>query len=85
MILISLLFSGVLDFEGDSFTLTLSTDVGAMACIDIPITDDTNFEDVEFFTVELMADTDSGEIQIGDISEATVIIDDQGRLGVCIE
>ena len=50
-----------------------------MSCVEISITDDSIFESVEDFQVELTTAGNVPAIQIGTISIATVLIDDLGK------
>lgn len=71
--------AGLLDFGGDEYlTVTLSRDAGSISCVNIPIIDDTIFESVEDFRIELSVDGDQPGIQLGDVTIATVLIDDLG-------
>jgi hypothetical protein len=71
---------GLLDFGGAKYlTVTLPREAGAIGCVDIPIIDDVIFESVEDFRVELSIDGDLPRVQLGDITVATVLIDDLGR------
>ena len=75
--------AGLLDFGGDEFlTVTLPREAGAISCVDIPIIDDTIFESVEDFRVQLSIDGDLPGVELGDITIATVLIDDLGELHV---
>ena len=56
--------------------MTLSEEAGAVSCINIPIIDDSIFESVENFQIDLSTDGDLPAIQLGDIAMATVLIDD---------
>ena len=60
--------------------MTLSRGAGAIGCVDIPIIDDTIFESVEDFRIELSIDGDLAGVELGDITIATVLIDDLGKL-----
>lgn len=72
--------AGLLDFGGAEFlTVTLPREAGAIACEDIPIIDDAIFESVEDFRVQLLIDGDPPGVQLGDITIATVLIDDLGK------
>ena len=74
---LSLSLPGFLDFGGaETVTVTLSQEAGAVSCADIPIIDDSIFESVEEFQVQLTTDGNSTTIQLGDITMATVLIDD---------
>ena len=70
---------GLLDFGGDEVVVvTLSTEARAIGCISIPIVDDTIFESVEDFKIQLSIDGDLPRVELGDITVATVMIDDLG-------
>lgn len=58
--------------------MTLSEVAGAVSCVDIPIKDDDIFESIEDFQVELSVEGDIPAVQLGDITLATVVIDDLG-------
>ena len=59
--------------------VTLSKEAGAVGCVNIPIIDDVIFESVEDFRVQLLIDDDLPGVQLGDITIATVLIDDLGK------
>ncbi len=63
--------------------MTLPREAGAIGCVDIPIIDDVIFESVEDFRVELSIDGDLPRVQLGDITIATVLIDDLGKQIKC--
>lgn len=60
-------------------TLTLSEEAGAVGCVDISIVDDAIFESVEDFQVKISTDDGLPAVQLGDITIATVFIDDLGK------
>ena len=52
------------------------------ACVDIPITDDNDSEQPEFFTVGFVPD-DSGSFVIGNTPTSTItIVDDDGKANI---
>lgn len=69
----------MIDFGGEEFiSVTLSEEAGAMNCVEISIVDDSIFESVEDFQVELTTAGNVPAIQLGAFSIATVLIDDLG-------
>ena len=71
--------SGLIDFGGkEVISVTLSEEAGAVSCVEIPIADDSIFESVEDFQVELTTPDNVPAVQLGTISIATVLIDDLG-------
>lgn len=78
--------AGLLDFGGNEFlTVTLPREAGAISCVDIPIIDDAIFESVEDFRVQLLIDGDLPGVELGDVTMATVLIDDLGKQKVQID
>lgn len=59
--------------------MTLSEEAGAVTCVDIPITDDSIFESVEDFRIEISTTGNDPAVQLGIITIATVLIDDLGE------
>lgn len=59
--------------------MTLPREAGARGCVDISIIDDSIFESVEDFRVQLSIDGDIPGVELGDITTATVLIDDLGN------
>ncbi len=60
-------------------TVTLETEAGAISCVDIDITDDSTFEDVENFQIFLSTGSNDTNIRTGEIVESTILIDDRGK------
>ena len=66
------------DFVGREFTLTLSEEPNAVSCVGVQVTDDSTFEDVENFAVQLQTPGNEAAIRPGSATQATILIDDAG-------
>ena len=63
---------------GGEFTLTLSEEPNAISCVGVQVTDDSSFEDVENFAVQLQTPGNEAAIRPGSATQATILIDDAG-------
>ena len=63
---------------GGEFTLTLSEEPNAVSCVGVQVTDDSLFEDVENFAVQLQTPGNEAAIRPGSATQATILIDDAG-------
>ena len=63
---------------GGEFTLTLSEEPNAISCVGVQVTNDSSFEDVENFAVQLQTPGNKAAIRPGSATQATILIDDAG-------